>query len=54
METTAQLEIFSKLDGFDSHAEFLKYHQIMATGDIKTMRLIAWVTREELKALIGL
>jgi len=54
VKTTAQLKVFSQLDGFDTHAEFLKYHHIRAAGDIKTMRIIAWVTRDELKALIGL
>jgi len=54
VETFTQLKTFSQLDGFDSHGSFLDYHEIRTNGDIKTMRLIAWVTREELKGLLGL
>ncbi len=52
LKTAFQLLKFARLDGFVNHTEFLKYHQINASGDIKTLRLIAWVTREELKTLL--
>ena len=54
LKTFAQLKAFSQLDGFTDHNEFVKYHRINASGDIKTLRLIAWVTRDELKTLLGL
>ena len=44
-----QLELFSERDGFDSYAEFSKFHEITACMTPKPMRLISWLTRDELK-----
>lgn len=44
-----QFESFSKLDGFNSYREFCEFHHVKEGMDPKSMRLIAWVTREELK-----
>lgn len=49
-----QLKLFSKLDGFESYNDFCKFHEIKSGMQIKTTRLIAWITREELKNLLSL
>jgi hypothetical protein len=48
-----QLALFSRLDGFDSYEQFLKFHEIIG-GTSKPMRLIAWITRDELKQALAL
>ena len=54
MNTPEKLELFSRLDGFDSYAAFCAFHEIKPGCTAKKMRLIAWVTRDELKGLFGL
>jgi hypothetical protein len=44
-----EIELFSRLDGFENYAAFCAFHKIAADMAVKQMRLIAWVTREELK-----
>ena len=43
----AQLERFAQLDGFANFTAFRKFH-----GRGKELRLIAWITRSELAALL--
>ena len=50
--TKPQLESFSRLDVFDNYAGFCAFHEITAGMVAKPMRMIAWVTREELKVLL--
>ncbi len=49
-----ELELFSQLDGFDCYASFVRFHGITAHMKTRTMRLIAWVTRDELKEMFAL
>jgi hypothetical protein len=49
-----ELELFSKLDGFQNYLEFCQFHQITPGMKSKPMRLIAWVTRDELKEMLAL
>jgi hypothetical protein len=46
-----ELDTFARLDGFEDFAACRAFHQINS-GDVKTMRLIAWITRDELKELL--
>lgn len=46
------LELFSRLDGFPSYAAFCRFHKVTVGMQPKPMRLIAWVTREELCGLL--
>lgn len=48
------LENFARLDGFASYAAFCKFHGVRVGMSAKSMRLIAWVTRDELKQLLKL
>ena len=54
LTTFTELETFSRLDGFKHYSEFCLFHKITIGMSSKPMRLIAWVTREELKGLLGL
>jgi hypothetical protein len=49
-----ELDNFSRLDGFRNYAEFCAFHKIKAGMTPMPMRLVAWVTRDELKGLLGL
>ena len=53
-KSAEQVELFSRLDGFENYAAFCQFHKITANTEAKPMRLIAWVTREELKELLGI
>lgn len=46
------VENFARLDGFDNYEEFCRFHEIKDGMSKKKMRLIAWVTREELAKLL--
>ena len=46
------LESFSRLDGFNNYREFCQFHEVRPGMDPKSIRLIAWVTREELKEML--
>ena len=48
-----EIELFSRLDGFENYAAFCAFHKITPDMAVKPMRLIAWVTREELKQIIS-
>jgi hypothetical protein len=52
LTTEKELELFSRLDGFESYTAFCQFHEITRGTTAKTMRLVAWVTRDELTALI--
>ena len=54
LQTDDQLELFSRLDGFENYDAFCRFHKISRDMEIKMMRLVAWVTRDELKQLLGL
>ncbi|HEV2692404.1 MAG TPA: ASCH domain-containing protein [Verrucomicrobiae bacterium] len=47
------VENFARLDGFDSYEAFCKFHKIRDGMKKRDMRLIAWVSREELAKLLG-
>jgi len=47
------LELFSRLDGFENYEAFCAFHEIKDGMHTRQMRLIAWVTRAELKELLG-
>lgn len=47
-----QMEAFARLDGFGNYHAFCQFHEIKAGMTTKSMRLIAWVTREELEKLV--
>ncbi len=49
-----ELELFSKLDGFPSYEAFCIFHKITPGMKSKPMRLVAWVTRDELKEMFAL
>ena len=52
--TERELELFSRLDGFENYAAFCAFHKItLGMKSVKPMRLIAWVTREELKQMLS-
>ena len=47
-----KLELFSRLDGFENYEAFCRFHGITKGCTGKHMRLIAWVTRDELRGLL--
>lgn len=47
-----ELQTFAQLDGFNNYDEFCHFHKIHLMMETKPMRLVAWVTRDELKALL--
>lgn len=47
-------EVFSKFDGFDDYFNFCQFHEINEGMIEKEMRLVAWITRGELKDLLRL
>jgi hypothetical protein len=49
-----QLQTFSKLDGFRNYDEFCAFHEVTIWSGIRAMRLVAWITRDELKQRIGM
>lgn len=49
-----QLELFSRLDGFPNYEAFCQFHKVTPGMKPKPMRLVAWVTREELKQMLTL
>jgi hypothetical protein len=50
----AKLELFSRFDGFDNYETFKKFHRIIPGMSPKEMRLIAWITCDELKKALNL
>ncbi len=48
----SELESFSRLDGFNSYDEFSRFHEVHMLMENKQMRLISWVTRDELKEML--
>jgi hypothetical protein len=54
IKSAGPVELFSQLDGFENYAAFCEFHKITAATEDKPMRLVAWVTRDELKKLLGL
>ncbi|HEX3856538.1 MAG TPA: hypothetical protein VHY30_04490 [Verrucomicrobiae bacterium] len=54
LKTPALLESFSRLDGFESYAAFCEFHKITEGMTAKPMRLVAWITRDELAKLLSL
>lgn len=53
LTTPELMELFSRLDGFASYDEFCRFHQIMADMEVRAMRLVSWVTRDELSKLLA-
>jgi hypothetical protein len=53
LQTDEQLESFSRLDGFNDYVAFCAFHKITDGMTSKSMRLIAWITRDELKQLLA-
>ena len=45
------LDTFARLDGFEDFTACRSFHGINS-GDVKTMRLIAWFTLDELKEML--
>jgi len=54
LTTPRNLETFSRLDGFNNYAAFCQFHEIKPGMTPKPMRLVAWVTREELTVLLNI
>jgi hypothetical protein len=52
LKTPALLESFSRLDGFESYAAFCEFHKVAPGMKSKPMRLVAWITRDELAKLL--
>jgi len=48
-----ELDTFSQLDGFKNYAEFCLFHQVKFGMTDKPMKLIAWVTKQELIQLLS-
>lgn len=53
IERDHYLEKFARLDGFANYDEFCRFHKLSLCMQAKPMRLIAWVTREELIELLA-
>ena len=53
LRTNREVELFSRLDGFENYAAFCAFHECAPGMKSKPMRLIAWVTREELKQMLS-
>jgi hypothetical protein len=48
IESSSQLETYARLDGFNNYQEFCQYHEISLSNGTKLMRMISWITRDEL------
>jgi len=53
IKTTSQLETLARLDGFQSYEEFCQFHEIKISTGTKLLRLISWITRDELAARLA-
>lgn len=54
VEQNHYLERFARLDSFANYDEFCRLHKLSLGMKSKPMRLVAWVTREELLQLLKL